>query len=73
MPSRAFYLFMQAPGKDAGAFSELAKSFEILVVPSDDFGMPGFVRISYCVDTETVKRALPAFKKLAVASGLLEG
>ncbi len=64
-PDGAFYLFMRAPGGDAGMFSELAKKYELLVVPSDDFGMPGYVRISYCVDTETVRRALPAFKLLA--------
>lgn len=64
-PDGAFYLFMRAPGGDANAFSELAKKHELLVVPSDDFGMPGYVRISYCVDTETVRRSLPAFEKLA--------
>ena len=64
-PDGAFYLFMRAPEPDAVAFSERAKKHELLVVPSDDFGMPGYVRISYCVDTDTVRRALPAFKKLA--------
>ncbi len=64
-PDGAFYLFVRALEPDALAFSERAKKHELLVVPSDDFGMPGYVRVSYCVDTETVRRALPAFKMLA--------
>ncbi len=64
-PDGAFYLFVKAPGGDANAFSEAAKTKEILIVPSDDFGMPGYVRISYCVSTEQIERSLPAFQKLA--------
>ena len=64
-PDGAFYLFVKSPEPDANAFSEKAKKYEILVVPSDDFGMEGFVRISYCVSTEQIERSLPAFKKLA--------
>ena len=64
-PEGAFYLFVKSPEEDAKAFSEKAKKYEILVVPSDDFGMEGFVRISYCVSTEQIERSLPSFKKLA--------
>ena len=64
-PDGAFYLFVKSPEPDAKAFSEKAKKHEILIVPSDDFGMEGFVRISYCVSTEQIERSLPAFKKLA--------
>ena len=46
-------------------FCEKAKKYEILIVPSDDFGTEGFVRISYCVPTEQIERSLPSFKKLA--------
>ena len=60
-PDGAFYLFMKAPGGDANAFCELAKKYELLLVPSDDFGYPGYVRIAYCVQTEMIARALPAF------------
>ena len=69
-PDGAFYLFVEAPGGDAVAFSEKAKEFEILLVPSDSFGVTGYVRISYCVDTEMIKRALPAFKQLAQECGI---
>ena len=66
-PDGAFYLFMKAPTEDAGAFCEKAKEYDLLLVPADSFGTPGFVRISYCVSTETIRRSLPAFKKLAQA------
>ena len=64
-PEGAFYLFLKTPEPDAKAFSEKAKKYEILIVPSDDFGTEGFVRISYCVPTEQIERSLPSFKKLA--------
>lgn len=64
-PDGAFYLFVQALEPDAGAFCERAKEHELLLVPADDFGCPGFVRIAYCVTTEQIERALPAFRALA--------
>jgi aspartate aminotransferase len=64
-PDGAFYLFVEALEEDANAFSEKAKEFELLIVPADSFGTPGFVRISYCVSTEQIKKSLPAFKALA--------
>lgn len=62
-PDGAFYLFVKAPGEDAVAFSEKAKAYNLLVVPGDDFGCPGYVRLSYCVDHEMILRSLPAFGK----------
>ena len=64
-PDGAFYLFVKALEKDAYKFYEAAKAHEILVVPCDDFGTPGYVRIAYCVDKARVLGALPAFKALA--------
>lgn len=69
-PKGAFYFFMKSPEPDAKAFCERAKKRELLFVPSDDFGCPGYVRISYCVSTEQVKRSLPAFEALAKEYGL---
>lgn len=69
-PDGAFYLFVRSPEPDAYAFCERAKKYELLLVPSDDFGVPGFVRISYCVSTEQIERSLPAFEKLAKEYGL---
>ena len=63
-PRGAFYLFLKSPEPDANAFCEKAKQLDLLLVPSDDFGCPGYVRISYCVTTEQIRRSLPAFQKL---------
>ena len=64
-PDGAFYLFVKALEDDAYKFFEKAKSKEILVVPCDDFGVSGYVRIAYCVDKQRIVNALPAFKALA--------
>ncbi len=63
-PDGAFYMFVKALEDDANAFYERAKRFDLLLVPSDSFGVEGFVRISYCVDTELIERSIPAFKAL---------
>lgn len=63
-PDGAFYLFLKAPNGDGNAFSETAKKKNLLVVSGESFGCPEYVRISYCVDTEMIKRALPYFKEL---------
>jgi len=64
-PDGAFYLFIKTPEPDSISFSEKAKEHELLLVPSDSFGVTGYVRLAYCVQTEMVERSLPAFKALA--------
>ena len=64
-PDGAFYLFVKAMGEDAYEFCEKAKEYELLLVPADSFGTPGYVRVSYCVQTKQIEDALPAFEKLA--------
>lgn len=64
-PRGAFYLWVKALEPDANAFFERAKSFELLPVPSDSFGCPGWVRVGYCVNHETIVNSMPAWKKLA--------
>lgn len=64
-PDGAFYLFVRSLEPDAYCFYERAKQHELLVVPCDDFGISGYVRIAYCVDKNRVLRALPAFRALA--------
>ena len=68
-PDGAFYLFVKALEDDAYTFFERAKAHEILVVPCDDFGVKGYVRIAYCTSKETITNALPAFKALAEEYG----
>lgn len=70
-PDGAFYLFMKSPEADAAAFCEKAKKYDLLLVPSDSFGFPGYVRLAYCVSTEMIKRSLPSFKALAEEYGLI--
>ena len=69
-PDGAFYLFVKSPLKDATAFYEKAKEHEILVVPCDDFGVEGYVRIAYCVDKKRIENSLDGFKQLAKECGL---
>ncbi len=70
-PDGAFYLFIKAPkGDSAAGFCEKAKQFEILLVPSDSFGLEGYARLAYCVSEKTAEDSLPAFKKLAELCGL---
>lgn len=64
-PDGAFYLFVKAMEEDAHAFCEKAKAHNLLLVASDSFGFPGYVRISYCVSTAMIERSLPAFEALA--------
>ena len=63
-PDGAFYLFIKAPGGDANAFSERAKKKDLLVVPGDGFGCPGYFRVCYCVSLDLIERSLPIFKAL---------
>ena len=52
-------------GGDANAFSEKAKlEHNLLVVPADGFGCPGYFRLSYCVSNDMIRRSLPAFKAM---------
>jgi aspartate aminotransferase len=69
-PDGAFYLFVRSPEADAVAFSERAKRHELILVPSDDFGVTGCVRVAYCVPAEMIKRSMSAFAALAEEYGL---
>lgn len=63
-PGGAFYLFIESPSGDGNEFCERAKKHEILMVPSDSFGIKGYARIAYCVKREMIEKSLPAFKAL---------
>lgn len=64
-PDGAFYLLVKAPGGDSVAFAEKAKlDYNLLFVPCDGFGCPGYIRLSYCVPNEMIKRSFKAFKAL---------
>ena len=63
-PDGAFYLFVKSLEEDANAFCERAKAYELLLVPSDSFGIKGYVRIAYCVSYSQIEKSLPAFEAL---------
>ena len=63
-PEGAFYLFVKALEDDAYKFMENAKKYNIIVVPSDNFGVKGYVRLAYCVSSETIINSMDAFEKL---------
>ena len=63
-PQGAFYMFVKALEDSAENFCEKAKEEDVLVVPATGFGCPGWVRISYCVDSDMIKRSMPAFERI---------
>lgn len=63
-PEGAFYMFVKALESDAKEFSKKAMEHDLLIVPSDSFGITGYVRIAYCVSKNTIVNSMPAFKAL---------
>ena len=63
-PEGAFYLFLKSPIEDDAQFCEMAKKYNILIVPGRGFGCPGYARVAYCVAHETIVNSLPKFKEL---------
>lgn len=62
-PGGTFYMFPKALEDDAVAFCKKATAYDLILVPSDSFGVPGYFRIAYCVDTQKVVRSLEAFER----------
>ena len=63
-PDGAFYMFVKALEEDSDDFCEKAKEEDLLIVSATGFGCPGYVRVSYCVDEEMIKRSFGAFERL---------
>ena len=66
-PGGTFYIFPKALEEDAIAFCEKAKKYDLILVPGDSFGCPGYFRMAYCIDTEKVKRSLAALRRFVEA------
>ncbi|MDD4876202.1 MAG: pyridoxal phosphate-dependent aminotransferase [Dehalococcoidales bacterium] len=65
MPQGTFYMFPESLIADDIAFvSELAQ-YRVLTVPGTGFGFPGHIRISYCVNDDTLEGSISGFRKLA--------
>ncbi|MBQ1554784.1 MAG: pyridoxal phosphate-dependent aminotransferase [Clostridia bacterium] len=62
-PGGTFYIFPKALEEDAGAFCRKALAYDLVLVPADNFGCPGYFRMAYCIDTEKVKRSLPVLER----------
>ncbi|MDD7148713.1 MAG: pyridoxal phosphate-dependent aminotransferase [Lachnospiraceae bacterium] len=62
-PGGTFYIFPKALEEDAKVFIEKAKKYNLILVPGDSFGCPGYFRMAYCIDTEKVERSLDALKE----------
>lgn len=69
-PEGAFYLFLRVPDGEEERFLERAKAHRLILVGGSSFGMPGFVRISFCGKKETIEGALPVFRRLALEYGI---
>ena len=66
-PGGTFYIFPKALEDDAKVFCEKAKAYDLILVPGDSFGCPGYFRMAYCIDTEKVERSLVALRKFVEA------
>ena len=57
-PGGTFYIFPKALEDSAVDFCNKAKEYDLIMVPGDSFGAPGFFRMAYCIDTQKVIRAM---------------
>lgn len=62
-PGGTFYIFPKALEEDAKAFCRKALAYDLVLVPGDTFGAPGYFRMAYCIDTEKVERSLAALRR----------
>lgn len=62
-PEGTFYIFPKALEEDAVSFCQKALAYDLILVPADTFGCPGYFRMAYCMDTEKVERSLPVLRK----------
>lgn len=64
-PGGTFYIFPKALEEDANAFCMKARKYNLILVPSDSFGVKGYFRMAYCIDTEKVVRSIAALTQFA--------
>ena len=62
-PDGTFYILPKALEEDSIAFCNKAKKYDLILVPADNFGCPGYFRMAYCIDTEKVERSLEALRR----------
>jgi len=64
-PRGAFYMFPESPLEDDVAFVKELRQWNVLAVPGRGFGLPGYFRVSYCVDDRTLEGSLASFQRVA--------
>lgn len=69
-PEGGFYLFPKSPIPDDKAFIAAAQELNLLMVPGSAFKRSGYFRLSFCFETEFIRRSLPLFTKLAEQYGI---
>ena len=62
-PGGTFYIFPKALEEDAKVFCQKALKYDLVLVPGDTFGAPGYFRMAYCIDTDKVRRSLTALRR----------
>ena len=64
VPQGAFYLWVKSPVADEKELVAAAKEERILMVPGSAFACPGYIRLSFCIANETIRRSAESFAKL---------
>ncbi len=62
-PGGTFYIFPKALEEDAVAFCRKALEYDLVLVPGDTFGAPGYFRMAYCIAAEKVERSLEPLRR----------
>jgi len=62
-PGGTFYIMPKALEEDANEFCKKALKYDLILVPADNFGAPGYFRMAYCIDTDKVIRAMDVMRR----------
>lgn len=62
-PDGTFYIMPKALEEDSVAFCKKALQYDLVFVPCDGFGAPGYFRVAYCIATQKVERSLPVIRR----------
>ena len=57
-------MFPKCPIQDDVQYVNKLRENNVLVVPGSGFGSPGYFRISYCVDENTLQGCIDGFRKV---------
>jgi aspartate aminotransferase len=72
LPGGAFYFYLDVRGLSEDSLTwceELLDRTGVAIVPGEAFGTPGFARLSFVTDEQTLKKALELIKEFAAKGG----